>query len=204
MPVPQPNYTGTHAWDANAILNYVLGQHGTASPGANSEFLRIGGRHEEAPGSATGTLDMALWLDERGYISPHVDIATLFSSATVGSGTGTGTTMSGFGAMKEVIFLVDVTGTGGSSGTLDLFIDTQLGGTRFVNIARNGLMTGTQQNLMILTRFQATGIAVASVEADAGIGTIRPGFGDTFRVRYTVGSNATSQVSFNVFVSAIG
>lgn len=206
MPYPTANYTGTHAWDASAILNYVLGQHGTASPGANSEFLRIGGRHLETPGSTTGTLDNILWVDERGYINPHFDAITLFSTTTAGTQTtSTGTTTQGLGGMHHAMVLVDITGTGGTDPTLDCFIDSQFGGTRWINIARTTLMVGPQAALIVLDRSPATGGQIGSANADAAAGAVRSGgFGDNIRVRYSVGSNATSQVSFTVYVTAIG
>jgi hypothetical protein len=208
MPYPTANYTGTHAWPADSILNYVLGQHGTASPAlsANVEFLRVGGRHTEQPGSATGTLDIVTWVDERGYVNPHFDAITLFSTTTAGTQTtSTGTTLVGLGAMHHVMVLVDVTATGGTDPTLDCFIDSQFGGTRFINIARTTLMVGPQAALIILDRSPATGGQIASANADAAAGAVRSGgFGDNMRVRYSVGSNATSQVTFAVYVTAIG
>ena len=206
MPTFQPNYTGTHAWDANSILNYVLGQHGTAVPGPNGEFLRSGGRYLEAPGSASGTLDMIQWVDERGYSTPHLKALTLFSTTTAGTQTtSTGTTTQGLGAMSKAMVLIDLTGTGGTDPTLDCFLDTQFGGTVWTNIARTTLMVGPQQAVIALSKEIAVGTLIGSANADLGAGAVRSvGFGDNIRVRYSVGSNATSQVSFTVYVSAIG
>ena len=208
MPTPAPNYTGTHGWDPQAILNYVLGQHGTATPGSggNSEFLRMGGRYVEAPGSATGTLDLITWVDERGYITPHIKAFTLFSTTTAGTQTtSTGTTTQGLGAMHQAVVLIDVTATAGTDPTLDCFIDSQFGGTRWINIARSTLMVGPQAALIVLDHSPATGGQIGSANADAAAGAVRSvGFGDNIRVRYTIGSNATSGVSFTVYVSAIG
>ena len=208
MPYPTANYTGTHAWDPQSILNYVLGVHGTATPaiGGNPEFLRTGGRYLEAPGSASGTLDVITWADERGYHTPHLKAFTLFSTTTAGTQTSsTGTTTQGLGAMRSAMILVDLTGTGGTSPTLDCFIDTQFGGTVWTNIARTTLMVGPQQSVIALAKVTMTGTLIASANADAAAGAVRPvGFGDNIRVRYSVGSNATSQVSFTVYVSAIG
>ena len=206
MPVPAPNYTGTHAWDPQAILNYVLGVHGTATPAGNPEFLRIGGRYSEAPGSASGTLDMVLWTDERGYITPHLKAVTLFTTTTAGTqSTSTGTSLQGLGAMRQLQVLIDLTATGGLDPTLDCFIDSQFGGTRWINLARTTLMVGPQAALIVLDKQPATGGQIGSAQADAAAGGVRSvGFGDNLRARYSVGSNATSQVSFTVYVMGIG
>ena len=208
MPTGQANYQGTHSYAANSILNYVLGWHGTAvaASGGLPEFLRIGGRHIEQPSSATGTLDLTLWLDERGYLNPHIDAITLFSTTTAGTVTTLSSTITvGFGAMKQALVLVDVTGTGGTAPTLDCFVDRQFGGTRWINVARTTLMVGPQASMIILDRSPGTGGQIGSVQADAGAGTVRSvGFGDNFRVRFSVGSNATSQVSFAVYITGIG
>ena len=207
MPTGQANYQGTHTW-GTAILDYVLGRHGTApeASAALVEYVRVGGRHLEQPGSATGTLDIVMWLDERGYLNPHMDAITLFSTTTAGTlTTATGTWTQGFGAMKQAIVLVDVTGTGGTDPTLDCFIDSDFGGTRVINVARTTLMVGPQAAMIILDRSPGTGGQIGSVNADAGAGTVRSvGFGDRIRTRFTVGSNATSQVSFTVYITGIG
>jgi len=208
VPTGQPNYQGTHSWDPAGILNYVLGLHGTAvaASGGLPEFLRVGGRHLEQPPSATGTLDIVMWTDERGYLKPHLDAITLISTTTAGTQTtSTGTLTAGFGAMKQAIVLVDITGTGGTDPTLDCFIDSDFGGTRIINVARTTLMVGPQAAMIILDRAPGTGGQIGSINADAGAGTVRSvGFGDRIRVRYSVGSNATSQVTFAVYITGIG
>ena len=103
------------------------------------------------------------------------------------------------------MILVDLTGTGGTDPTLDCLIDTQFGGTVWTNVARTTLMVGPQQSVIALSKISDIGTVIGSANALAGAGIVRPvGFGDNIRVRYSVGSNATSQVSFAVYVSAIG
>ena len=205
MPQPTANYTGTHNWDANSILNYVLGQQGTASPGPTPEFLRIGGRFLENAGSATGTLDNILWVDERGYINPHLDNILLFSTTTAGTQTtSTGTTLSGLGAMQALLAIVEVTGTGGASGSLQVFLDSQIGGTRFINIANTGVIGSGAIAGISISRTAIGSLVNTQVGSDAGGGAARGFFGDNIRVRYTIGSNATSQMSFNVYITGIG
>lgn len=214
MPTGTANYTGTHAWDVNSILNYVLGMHGTATPALNGnpEFLRTGGRYLEAPGSASGILDMVMWTDERGYLTPHIKTVTLFSTTTAGTQTtSTGTAVEGLHAMKSVLVMVDFNATGGTSAsnTLDLLLDSQLFGTTWVNIARSTLMVGPQGAIFTMPRIEGSGIYTpfsgTGLTGLANAGVIRAiGFGDNMRVRYTVGSNATSSCTFTVYLSAIG
>lgn len=206
MPTSTANYTGTHSWPEQAIANYVLGQQGTASPGgAASEFLRHGGVVGTAPGTYADSVDVVSWVDRRGFGNPHLDNITLFSTTTAGTQTtSTGTWLTGLGGLNHLMVLVDITATGGTDPTLDAFLDTDFGGTRVINVARSTLMVGPQADMIILDKSPATGGQVASINADAGAGTVRSvGFGDRVRFRYSIGSNATSQVTFAVYISGV-
>ena len=205
MPVPTANYTGTHAWPSQAIDNYELGQHGTAAPATNPEFKRGGGVVGTAPGTYADGIDVVSWVDRRGFSNPHLDLLTLFSTTTAGTQTtSTGTWLTGVGGLKNLMVLVDITATAGTDPTLDAYLDTDFGGTRVINVARSTLMVGPQANMIILDKAPGTGGQIGSVNVDAGAGTVRSiGFGDRVRFRYTVGSNATSQVSFAVYISGV-
>ena len=206
MPSATANYTGTHSWPEQAIFNYVLGQQGTAAPGGiASEFIRVGGVVGTAPGTYADSVDVGRWTDRRGFDNPHLDNITLFSTTTAGTQTtSTGTWLTGVGGLNHLMVLVDITATAGTDPTLDCFVDTDFGGTRVINVARSTLMVGPQAALIILDKSPATGGQVASVNADAGAGTVRSiGFGDRVRVRYSVGSNATSGVTFAVYISGV-
>lgn len=205
MPVPTANYTGTHNWASQAIDNYQLGQHGTGAPATNPEFRRGGGVVGTAPGTYADNIDVVSWVDRRGFSNPHLDLLTLFSTTTAGTQTtSTGTWLTGLGGLNHLMVLVDITGTGGTDPTLDAFLDTDFGGTRVINVARSTLMVGPQAAMIILDKAPGTGGQIGSVNADAAAGAVRSiGFGDRVRFRYTVGSNATSQVSVSVYISGV-
>lgn len=203
--MPTINYQG--ALPGPADPRYTMGQHGTTTPasGTLAEFTRQGAMVQTSTGTYPLGTDLVDWVDRRGWNTPHLDTVTLFSTTTAGTQTtSTGTWLSALGGLNKLQLLVDITATGGTDPTLDAFVDTDFGGTRVINVARTTLMVGPQAALIILDRSPSTGGMVASINADAGAGTVRSvGFGDRVRVRYSVGSNATSQVSFAVYISGV-
>mgnify|MGYP001563330343 CR=1 FL=1 len=203
--MPRANYQGSLEPPADPRI--YIGQHGTATPasGTLGEFVRTGAMVQTSTGTYALGTDLVQWVDRRGWQTPHIDAVTIFSTTTAGTQTtSTGTWLSALGGLNKLMFLVDITATGGTDPTLDAFVDTDFGGTRVINVARTTLMVGPQAALIILDRSPATGGMVASANADAGGGTVRSvGFGDRVRVRYSIGSNATSQVSFAVYLSGV-
>lgn len=207
MPTPAPNYTGTHGWDPQAILNYVLGQHGTAAPasGTLAEFLRVGAVVGTAPGTFGDGVDVYTWVDRRRFNTPHLDAITLFSTTTAGSAaTATGTWLTGLGGLKTVAILLDITATSGLTPTLDVFIDTRLDGTSTINLAQYGLLVGVGKTGIILSKGQVSSVADLTLTSDAAAGAARNfGWGDDLRVRYIV-SGVTGTFSFAVYLNGVG
>mgnify|MGYP003394600642 CR=1 FL=1 len=205
MPQGPANYTGTHSYDAQAIANYEMGQHGTAAPAGNPEFQRVGGVYVGTPTAAASGADVVMWLDAYGRNLPNLPKYLLLSTATAGTQTTTvAGTLNGIGGMKAIGVMVDVTSTVGSTATLQIFVDSRLDGTLWTNLGKFDLFTTAARSVMMLNKIDADSGIVNTLGVDAGAGTVRQvGYGDDLRVRYTI-SGPTSQFNFTVFVNGIG
>lgn len=116
-------------------------------------------------------------------------------TAIVADGTGTGTI--GLSEYTQALVLVDVTAVTGVTPTIDLYLDTQLTGTTWVNLARFTAITTVGQYIAAITGNQVTSTLLGNVVTDAGAGTVRNmQWGDAMRERRVTTGTFTATVWF--------
>lgn len=105
-------------------------------------------------------------------------------------------TWEGLWNFKTAIFEYDLTAATTEAGdTLDVFIDTRLYGTRWINIVHFAQSTGTSEPdrfVAIVNPDSSVMTAPVDVAADASAGAVRHILGDAVRVRYTMVEAATN------------
>lgn len=187
-----PQYIQTRVW----------GVHDGTADGTAGEMWKVGGRYS-ATAAAVGDGDAALmWVDDRGRVHPHLD-AYLLDSATTATGSATGTTSRGLGVFSEMDVMARVTVGTGTSATMDMFLDSRLDGTNYINVAHLTKFTGADTVVAHLSRRQGTSLELVDVDADAGAGTIRRiGWGDDLRVRRDI-TGTSPQFSYTVYINSV-
>ena len=174
------------------LLHLASGRHGTGAD-VNPVLLLVGGKHVVAPTAIDNGDHVITWLDAEGYQTPHRETILLDSYTTLGTNQN-GSAFAGLGAFKDAEILVHVTAAAGTSPTLDVFLDTRLDGTNWVNLAHVTQITGTTTRVAHITkRNPALDLVVAS---DAGAGTVRAiGWADDLRVRSEIAGTGPSFTS---------
>ncbi len=138
-------------------------------------------------------------------IVPNVGTPQLLMSlTTVGSGatgTATGTAYSGLKVFRQADVIVNVTAVvGAATNSLIIFVDSQVDGTSWVNVAQFPVSTVASNFVAHFTR--GTANAITDVTADAGAGTIRAvGLGDTVRIRRQITGTATTSFSASIYIT---
>lgn len=131
-------------------------------------------------------------------------IFEMVSATIAGVTTSTSTPVVGMSVYREADILLDITSTSGT-GTLAVYIDSQLVGTKWINLAQFTVSTGTDIKHMHLSRSRDATVDVI-VTSNAGAGTVRRiGWGDSMRVRYDISgaSAGTSTMVLAVWFSGI-
>ena len=192
------------------ILKLVVGEHNATAGGnlANDpdpQFFKVGGKYvaitAAAPTAVEGADAVVLWLDQRGYITPHVE-TLLIDSFTTATGSATGTTVSGMGVFRDLDVILTVTLGTGTTPTLDFFLDSQLDGTNWTNSAHATQITGTGTRVLHLTKRDPAADVQGS--GDVGAGTVRAlGWGNTIRSRRDITGTAPS-FSATIYLNGIG
>lgn len=177
-------------------FNAVRAEHNAAADG-NPHLLNIGGKYVAAPTVVADGDQAVWWVNQYGFNIVERQNVLLLTTTTAASGTATGTAYTGIGAFANLDIFVDVSATGGSTATLDVYVDSRLDGTSWFNLAHGATMTTASQQVMHLTKGNPAG--QVTITADAGVGTVRAiGWADDIRIRYAIGG-ATSTFTFRVW-----
>ena len=171
------------------VLNQVKHVHnGTIQP----MLFVVGGRYVSAPTAGTSGNAIRWWLDPRGYDTPHREAVVLDSQTTL-STNATSTVTTGLGAFRDADVMVNLSAIAGTLPSLDMYFDTRLDGTNWVNIGRLTQATGTAAIVTAVHMSKAQSAGETIVTADAGAGTVRSiGWADDMRVRAVVGGTSPS------------
>lgn len=182
-------------------IKHVYGVH-DGSADATPSVFKIGGKYAAAPGTVGEGDAVILWLSRQGYLTPERQVLQL-DSFTTATGSGVGTTLANIGAYKDADVMLDVTLGTGTSPTLDVYLDSQLDGTAWINIGHLTQITTATQVGVHITKRQSSG-QVQGIGSDAGAGTIRAlGWADNLRVRRSIGGTSPS-FSALVWISLMG
>ena len=168
--------TGTGPFDPQEIFNRILKVAGTSQD-----------------------TDPAAWVTQPAFRQ------FVLHSVTVGTvGSSVGTTTTALGGYREAAFYVSFSTFTGTVATFDLYIDSRLDGTNFVNLAHinyTSATAATARDVILLTRIVGTGIVVGALgyvvltTADLAAGTIaHVGWGDDLRIRQVAGSGTTAPI----------
>lgn len=158
--------TGTGPFQADEVLSKVLHVPGTSQ-------------------------DAVPWTvqQESAYYSTK-----LGSLTTAGSGSGTThSAFTGLGGFRSVDVYVRVNTGTGTSPALDLFVDSRLDGTTWINLAHLTQMTASGDVMVRFSRYVATAVETSAIRGDAAAGAIRNvGWGDDLRLRSEIGGTTVS------------
>lgn len=188
----------------------MAGSFGTNSPYGVGDVLNIVSTNGGVGGAlrvvdhSTNTL-VAGTSTAQAVMVPAGTFFILHQVTTIGSGatgTTTGTVTTGLAAWKNLDIFVDVTAeAGAATTTLIVRVDgLHPAGTTFYSIAAFPALTTAGQHIVHLTK-ERSAATTASVEIDAGLGTVRAvGWGDGLRIRTQLTGTATTVVSATVYV----
>lgn len=194
--------TATPAVSGAEFARFAGGIHGTAAD-ANPWLVTVGGKYVGTPTAVDSGDAVAKYLDQRGYDLPALG-PILLDSVTTATGSGVGTFTTGVRGFKHALIVLSVSTAGGTTPTLDVYIDSRLDGTNTVNIGRFAAVTGTGTSIVALTKAFGTNQAVVDGSADAGAGTFRAiGWGDDLRIRRNI-SGTSPSISYTVYVHLVG
>ena len=201
--------TGTGPLTAQEVLNKAWNPAGTA-PAANPDSLNVyvaGG--SAYVGSGSGQVGgQPFSINQPSYRQFQLD------GVALGSSSATGTTTTGFGGYRHVSIYVRFSTMTGTISLVDLYVDSRLDGTNYVNLAHLTQVTsatgGTLQTVITLVKGGGTGTNILlnellGVVGDAGAGTIRNiGWGDDLRIRRDISGGTTAPIfSYTVWVNAL-
>ena len=127
----------------------------------------------------------------------------VLDSQTTVSGSGVGSWATGLGYFKQILVHVRLSAAGGTSPTLNMFLDTRLDGTNITNLvsfpqltntATAGMVAVLNRNISLVANAAGTvGGITSALEADVGTGTVRTaGWGDDLRVRRAIAGTSPS------------
>ncbi|HDK42890.1 MAG TPA: hypothetical protein ENG87_05905 [Candidatus Pacearchaeota archaeon] len=122
------------------------------------------------------------------FIQNNVLLAS--GARTTSSNTGP---LTGYGNYRSAIIQVNVTAASGTTPTLDVYIDTSIDDTNWLNIAHYTQFTTTGRRVFRLNEYQPGGAADADATADLGAGTQQQGsWGSTIRIRWVITGTSPS------------
>lgn len=156
------------------------------------------------PAGTSQDSDPSVLIQEAPYRAFTLD------SATTATSSATGTTTTGLGGFRSVDVYVRAGTITGTVSTLDLFVDSRLDGTNYVNVGHFSQIAsadaGTFDRVMRLVKQPGTPVEVTGLRADAGAGTVRNiGWGNDLRIRRDISGGTTSPTfSYTVTVICLG
>ena len=134
---------------------------------------------------------------------PMYKRVTLDSQTTVAT-SGQGSWMSGLGYFKTIDVLIALTAAGGTTPTLDIFIETKPDGTNSMGLAHFTQFT-TDSTAQAVIRLNKTGSVgeITGILSAPGAGTVRNiGWGDALSVRRAITGTSPSY-SYIVTINCI-
>ncbi len=139
--------------------------------------------------------------DYRNAVLGRVEL--VHSVTTGGSGaTATSTALVGLAQTEDIAVSIITSGSAGAVGSLNVFVDSRVDGTNWVNIGRSAVITTNLTLIQHYAKVQTNG--EVNVTADAGAGTIRSvSYGDDVRIRTTITGTATTSINATVYVSVM-
>jgi len=135
-------------------------------------------------------------------------VALQASKTVSAAGSANEAAVTGLGAYKQALILLDVTAAAAASGdTLDVYVDTLAAdGATWLNVVHFTQVLGhggAKQFWAVLDPGGAPGTAVIAVATDANAGVVRPSmFTDQLRVRHVVADGGAHGQSFTFSVTA--
>ena len=133
------------------------------------------------------------------------EVVTLSASAT-STATNTGTTAVRLPAAQAFAFVLDQTlAAADADDTLDVFVQTKLDGTNWVDVVHFTQTVGTGTDALRYVAKISAHIATAEFENGSALGAaaIRHLMGDEWRVRWVIVDPTGSDASFTFSVTAI-
>lgn len=107
--------------------------------------------------------------------------------------------LTGFGSFRTALIQLAVTAQSGATPTLDVYIDSTIDNTNWLNIAHfTQLAATTGRRILQLSEHTASGVSDIDPTTDLPAGTVRQGpWGSSLRVRWVIGG-ATPSFTFSV------
>jgi hypothetical protein len=130
--------------------------------------------------------------------SGNLVVGTSFSQVTLLAGaarttSGNSGALPNYGNYRSAIIEVNVTAVSGTTPTLDVYIDTSVDGTNWINIAHFTQITGISRRYIQISEYGSQATSDFDSTADLPAGSVRSGpWGSTLRVRWVIGGTTPS------------
>ena len=196
------------------LLNKVWNPAGTGpSPTGDSVSVYVlPGSGQNTPVLGSGTFQ-GLGPNPLAVVQPAFR-QFILDSVALGSASATGTTTTGLGGYRMIDLFVRFSSMTGTISTINIFVDSRLDGTNYINLAQSQTITsatgGTFAGVIRLNRTWATGVNVGAGAQVADIQIDQPaatnaniGWGDDLRIRRAVSGGTTAPIfSYTITVNA--